>query len=218
MIEFVACLAGNNWGSNFNRGILRLRGLFESRVMTLAHITALYFDGKKEMTKKRLQKLKAAGLIRERPRRVSDPSILHLTWMGYLSLRDNGQVEDDSRLSPKTFTRRMRVSPLTLSHEIAIGDALMAYTVALRDNERFKLLEFSVWPRRYSFIVDRAYRRVEVQPDGYIRILDKSDSEKSELHFFLEVDRGTETIERLAEKCVNYRNITGAADMPISAA
>jgi len=39
-----------------------LRGLFESRVMTLAHVSALYFDGKREMAKKRVQKLKAAGL------------------------------------------------------------------------------------------------------------------------------------------------------------
>ena len=48
-----------------------LCGLFESRVMTLAHAGTLYFDGKYEMAKKRIQKLKTAGIIRERPRRIS---------------------------------------------------------------------------------------------------------------------------------------------------
>jgi hypothetical protein len=187
------------------RDFALLRGLFESRVLTLGHVTALYFDGKQEMAKKRVQKLKAAGAIRERPRRLSDPSVLHLTWKGYISLRDNGHVDDDSRLSPKIFTRRMRVSALTLAHEIAIGDVMTACTTALRESVRFEMLEFSVWPRRYSFTVDREYRTVPVQPDGYVRLLEKNAEDESELHFFLEVDKGTETIERLAEKCVNYR-------------
>jgi hypothetical protein len=45
-----------------SRDIELLRGLFESRVMTNDHATALYFDGENEAAKKRLQKLKAAGL------------------------------------------------------------------------------------------------------------------------------------------------------------
>jgi hypothetical protein len=45
------------------RDIFLLRGLFESRVMTTDHATALYFDGKYDPAKKRLQKLKSAGLI-----------------------------------------------------------------------------------------------------------------------------------------------------------
>jgi hypothetical protein len=46
-----------------DRDIDLLRGLFECRVMTTDHATALYFDGKSEAAKKRLQKIKAAGLI-----------------------------------------------------------------------------------------------------------------------------------------------------------
>lgn len=51
-----------------DRDFAVLRGLFESRVMTTEHATALYFDGKVEAAKKRLQKLKTAGFITERPR------------------------------------------------------------------------------------------------------------------------------------------------------
>jgi ribosome biogenesis protein Tsr3 len=58
------------------RDLELLRGLFESRIMTAAHIATLYFDDKKEATKKRLQKLKAAGLIRERRRRAYEPAVL----------------------------------------------------------------------------------------------------------------------------------------------
>lgn len=62
-----------------DRDLALLRGLFECRVMTTDHATALYFDGKNEAAKKRLQKLKTAGLISERPRRAFEPSILFLT-------------------------------------------------------------------------------------------------------------------------------------------
>jgi len=48
-----------------DRDFALLHGLFESRVMTTDHATALYFDGKNEAAKKRLQKIKAAGLISE---------------------------------------------------------------------------------------------------------------------------------------------------------
>ena len=46
------------------RDIELLRDLFGSRVMTLAHITALHFSRKAEAAKKRLQKLKAALNLR----------------------------------------------------------------------------------------------------------------------------------------------------------
>ena len=48
------------------RDLALLRGLFESRVMTASHISTLYFHGKREYTKKRLQRIKAAGFIGER--------------------------------------------------------------------------------------------------------------------------------------------------------
>ena len=39
------------------RDVRVLRGLFESRLMKLSHIAALYFDGSPEAAKKRIQKL-----------------------------------------------------------------------------------------------------------------------------------------------------------------
>ena len=61
------------------RDLALLKGLFESRLMTLAHVTAIHFEGAAEAAKKRVQKLKASGYLAERPRRAYDPSILHLT-------------------------------------------------------------------------------------------------------------------------------------------
>jgi hypothetical protein len=76
-----------------DRDVEVLRGLFESRVMTAAHITTLFFDGKPEAAKKRLQKLKAGGLIGERPRQPSEPAVLFLTRKALTFLRERGDLE-----------------------------------------------------------------------------------------------------------------------------
>jgi Replication-relaxation len=187
------------------RDVSLLRDLLELRVLTLDHVRTLHFPGRIEMAKKRVYRLKAAGIISERPRRIGEPSILHLTWKGYGLLRAGGHVGDDSHLSPKTFSRRMTVSNTTLAHELMIGDVRAAFALALRDNKRFSLLSFDVWPRRYDFTVTNGHRRVPVKPDGRVQISEKHDSDKFQYDYFLEADTGTENLGRVVEKCVNYR-------------
>jgi Replication-relaxation len=188
-----------------DRDVSLLRDLLEARVLTLDHVRALHFPGIDEMAKKRVQRLKTAGLIAERPRRIGEPSILHLTWKGYGTLRAGGHVGDDSRLSPKTFSRRMAVSSTTLAHELLIGDVRAAFVLALRGSKRFELLTFDVWPRRYDFTVTNGHRRVPVKPDGHVQLSETHDGDEFQYDYFLEADTGTENLGRVVEKCVNYR-------------
>jgi hypothetical protein len=174
------------------RDVSLLVDLLETRVMTLEHVRTLHFSGKNEMAKKRMQRLKAAGLLAERPRRIGEPSILHLTWKGYLALRNGHHVDDDSRLSPKTFTRRMKVSKQTLEHELMIGDVRTAFTAAMREHERFGQLQFDVWPRRYQFRVN-SQRHDPMKPDGHVRFVEKENDDEFDHHFFFEADTGSES-------------------------
>jgi hypothetical protein len=187
------------------RDVSLLVDLLESRVLSLDHIHTLHFPEKYEMAKKRVRRLKAAGYLTERPRRIGEPSMLHLTWKGYSALRTGGHVGEDAALSPQTFTRRMGVSAQMLAHELMIGDVKSAFTTAVGNSERFSDLNFDVWPRRYEFVVNRDNRRVTVKPDGHIRFVEKNDSEEFEYHYFFEADTGSETLDRVVEKCVNYR-------------
>jgi hypothetical protein len=91
-----------------DRDIALLRGLFECRVMTKDHVTALYFEGKGEAAKKRLQKLKAAKLISERPRRAFEPSILFLTRDGLVHRSTTCRSEGHSQ--PVTIEVNLRAS------------------------------------------------------------------------------------------------------------
>jgi tRNA A-37 threonylcarbamoyl transferase component Bud32 len=76
------------------RDLAILQGLFESRLMTLTHITHLFLNGHSEAAKKRIQRLKEDRYIRERARRVYQPSILHLSRPAFAALSDRGMLSE----------------------------------------------------------------------------------------------------------------------------
>ena len=190
-----------------DRDLALLRGLFESRIMTAGHLAALYFDGKPEYTKKRLQKLKAAGFIGVRTRRVNEPSILFLTRKAFNLLDRSGKLSNFPRLGANSFESRADVSELTLRHELEIMDVKAAFHAALAPNKKFSLLEFSTWPLLHQFELPRDGHgsNVPVKPDGFIRIHERDDNPKGSAHdCFLEVDRSSETQDALVAKAGCY--------------
>jgi Replication-relaxation len=190
-----------------DRDLTFLRGLFESRIMTAAHVAALYFSGSKEAAKKRLQKLKAAGLISERKRRVNEPAVLFLARKGFTLLSNDNLLADFPRLSPTAFEKRADVSPLTIRHELGVMDVKAAFYSALGNSETFTIAEFSTWPRLHEFKANRGGYggEVLVKPDGFIRIHEKEKGGGvSEHTFFLEVDRSSETQETLVNRSGCY--------------
>jgi hypothetical protein len=93
-----------------------------------------------------------------------------------------------------------------LAHELMVADVRSAFTAAMREHERLSELEFAVWPRRYEFVVNNGHGSVSVKPDGHVRFLEKlNDEESADYHFFFEADTGSETLDRVVEKCLNYR-------------
>lgn len=190
------------------RDLAVLRGLYESRVMTAAHISALHFDGSREAAKKRLHKIKAAGLIGERRRRVNEPSILFLTRKAFGLLHAHGALSGYPALGPSSFEKRVPVGELTLRHELEVMDVKAAFHQTLSTEAQFELAEFSTWPLLYQFQASRAGgAEVSVKPDGFIRIHEnETGGGLSEHAFFLEVDRSSETQDTLVARAGCYLN------------
>ncbi|HEX8340115.1 MAG TPA: replication-relaxation family protein [Tepidisphaeraceae bacterium] len=189
------------------RDLKLLRGLFECRVMTLAHAAVFYFGGSVEAATKRVQKLKAAGIVAERPRRVYEPSVLFLTKRAYALLHDRDVLADYPRLGWAVLEKRARVSELTLRHELAVMDVRAAFTQAIAADPRYELAEFATWPLLYRFCAAPGIGRrdVLVRPDGFIRVTEQMpDGTKAEEVFFLELDRSTEPQATLAAKAACY--------------
>lgn len=196
-----------------------LRGLFESRVMTTGHATTLYFDGKPDAAKKRLQKLKSAGLISERPRRAFEPSILFLTRKGLTLLQEQGVLAQYPSFNLPALDRRARVSDLTIRHELGVMDVKAAFHAAIKATTSFTIAEFSTWPLLNEFSAYRPGDRgteVLVKPDGFIRIREKeTDGGLSEHTCFLEVDRSSETQDILVTRACCYFEYYRSGDFAV---
>lgn len=188
------------------RDLVLLKGLFESRIMTAGHAAAIYFDGRREAAKKRLQRLKAAGYVGERKRRIVDPSLLFLTTDGLRLLRDHGVLAEYPPIGIPTLARRAQISEATVRHEIEVMDVKAAFHAALRRNEKFSIAEFCTWPRLIEFKASpNSGPQIIVRPDGFIRIRKNEPGEGLPEHtFFLEVDRSTETQDALVSKATCY--------------
>jgi hypothetical protein len=189
-----------------DRDLAILLGLFESRVATLAHLADLFFDGRKEATKKRLQKLKSAGLIRERARRASEPALLFLTTDAFDLLAQRGLLAPYPHLGRKAFEKRIQVSLATMLHELDVVSAKASVVRALAGSDTLRVAEFCTWPALNEFETEsRTQGRVAVKPDGFLRLHENSaQGELFEHNFYVEVDRSTESQQVVAQKVANY--------------
>lgn len=176
-----------------------LRGLFESRVMSGAHVADLYFDGRREAAKKRLQALKRAGLVAERPRRPNEPALLVVSRRGFATLRALG-------FPVAARVRSRSVAEATVRHELAVMDVKASFARSIRERPDLALAEFSTRPGVHRFATVGPDRRSTViRPDGFARLLRSLPDERREEHcFFVEADRSTEALSTIAAKAHGY--------------
>lgn len=187
------------------RDIAILRGLLESRVMTVDHVSDILFEGKREMAKKRLQKLKSVGLIGSRDRHVTEPAVFHLTKKGIEPLHAEGVLRDYPPFDIPALERRAHVSDSTLSHELEVMSVKAAFHAAARRGPALSLAGFSTWPLLNQFTAFNVRgEEVTVRPDGFVRVHERSGNELFEHCFFVEVDRSTETQDALISRVGSY--------------
>jgi hypothetical protein len=191
-----------------DRDFALLRGLFESRLMTRQHISAIFFNGRDRMTKKRVQKLASLGLIGARPRRPEQPKLHFLTKNGYDLLRDSGKLADYPRIDYPRFKRRIDVSDQTKAHELAVMDVKAAFYRAAKNHPGVNIAEFSTWPRLYRFRVRMPSGKMAwLSPDAFIRVHEKAaDASVHESLFYAEIDRSTEPLSIIRNKAIGYRD------------
>ncbi len=188
-----------------------LRGLYESRTMTVSHAATLYFESNIETAKKRLQKLRRAGLIRDRARQAHEPLTLLLTKKGFHLLKRQGRLDGYPVLSDAQFDVRSHVSRLTLRHELAVVGVKAALLAALSKRTNIRVITSTTWPLLSQFRTHKPHTSgyggasVIVKPDGYLCLHEKDADGIAEHHCFIEVDRGTESQAVLADRVACYR-------------
>jgi hypothetical protein len=175
--------------------------------MTQSQIADIHFGSRSEAAKKRLQKLKAAAFIVERPRKPYETATLVLTTKALRLLETEGILANYPRISFSGLSKRSRVGLATVAHELRVLDIKAAFHSAARKILGITIEEFGTWPLLYEFQARQlgTYpKEVLVKPDSFIRIHQLDNDAKFEHAFFLEFDRGTETLETLSSRAGCY--------------
>lgn len=183
-----------------------LRSLFESRLMTRAHIAAIHFPGHPRMAKKRLQKLAQDGLIGERARRPDEPKLHFLGKRGYELLDQSQGLDGFPRFGYSSFRKRIDVSPLTLAHELAVMDVKAGFFNAANKAPQLTIAQFSTWPLLFRCRVRTASGRMAwLSPDAFVRLREReAGGGVVEQLFYIEVDRSSEALTILQRKASGY--------------
>lgn len=169
------------------RDLSILHELAYCRFLTLAQISVLCFGGRTEAAKKRLQKLRKAGLIRKHSPNLFAFSI-------YMPASPASAALGNER-GNRRFTRRTP-SSATLQHEIALRD-VRAYVYEAARVGHFSVEEFSIDSSQLAFEVGETVTR----PDGYFA-LRRGDKV---WRLFVEVDNGSEPYSTLLKRVAMYR-------------
>ncbi len=202
----MALIADNTGPVLQPRDLAILRGLFDSRVATIHHLSTLYFGGKITAARKRVQKLKEAGIIIERPRRATEPVVHCLGKKAFQILEEAGVLQEYPSVGWSHLEKRARVSRMTLDHELNVMDVRAALT-SKAEAAGYSVVEFATWPKLFQFMANQpGTGEVLVKPDGFIRIQGADSDGQFEDMFFLEVDRSSEEQETLALRAACYRD------------
>lgn len=187
-----------------DRDLRILRGFLEARVMTRKHAAALFFSGRVHAARKRLQKLKAAGLLAERPRRIVEQAVLYPSKAAFRLLDSLGFLSEYPTLSISGHEKRVRVSDLTIRHELEVMDVKASVYVACAKHSGIAVTEFSTWPQRLQFDCSPFGAPLTVKPDGFFRIHQATEERQSTRSFYLELDRSTESHAKLLLRATCY--------------
>ena len=181
------------------RDIEILRELAEMPAVMLKHLAALYFDGSRDAAYKRLGALRRAGLITSLQRHGDTGChLFRITRPGYRVL--NQSVPDlESWRCTKASQRKLSASKEC--HELDIMTTKVALMLAERREQHVRLESFTTNVGQHLTSVSNLSTGWRLIPDAYICLTDRVRRH----HFYLEVDRSTQSHRVIQNKVLLYR-------------
>jgi hypothetical protein len=180
--------------------------LSQARFATTNQLARLFFassmraDTAIRRTNFALQSLKKAGLVSHLKRRIggarrgSASYVWQITFQGLKLLKS----QDDSI----TLRYKNQYEPTQhhVEHTLAITEVFIETLEAVRDSEKLSLEIFSFEPNSW-----RSYQKLSgigrtLKPDAYLELVNHDYED----HYFLEIDRSTESLARVVNTCKKY--------------
>jgi hypothetical protein len=202
------------------RDFALLADVYDSRFITIPHATAMHFEGSEASAKRRLAALAKAELLAKTNGRFGSTSIAGkaqevktiyaFTKKALDLLIQHGYIRhltDDWNAKLRKRFDFDSISPNTIAHEVGMLDIKAAMKRAIAHHAHLRAVEIGVWPLAYEFSAPRDGRIIDHQPDGFLHVAAFSPNAEQPMphYFYIEFDRGTETLDTIAGKVKGYR-------------
>ena len=194
------------WNYKIDNDTQILYFLSQARFATTNQLARLFFassvraDTAIRRTNFALQSLKKAGLVSHLKRRIggarrgSASYVWQITFQGLKLLKS----QDDSI----TLRYKNQYEPTQhhVEHTLAITEIFVETLETAQNSEKLSLETFSFEPNSW-----RSYQKLSgigrtLKPDAYLELV----SQEYEDHYFLEIDRRTESLSRIVNTCKKY--------------
>ena len=188
-----------------------LLDLFDCRLLSVSQAARLHFDGSQHVAYRRLRKLYRAGLLSLLPTKSlsgQPPRIYTFNSQTFAFLQAQGHLTQYTKADwRRQLRKRFSLSQQTIEHELAVLDVKASLQPTLSAVAGVHVVEFGTWPQAYAFEYQHEGKTRTQKPDGYLCLADhRHDFAQPRFNrFFLELDRGTQTLETLRAKVEAYR-------------
>ncbi|MFC1601905.1 replication-relaxation family protein, partial [Candidatus Sumerlaeota bacterium] len=195
------------------RDIDLLRDVFENRFITITHAALLHFSNLKSAdasAKRRLARLAEVGLLGKQIIPLEKhKTIFTFTKKAYDILAECGVLP---QITAAVWDSKMRkrfsgIKNSTIEHEIGMLDIKAALAPAIQKQAHLRIIDFGIWPQAYEFKFQRGGSFPTFQPDGFLAVAEHrpAEAQPTVQYFYLELDRGTESLDKITEKMKAYR-------------
>lgn len=194
------------WNYKIDNDTQILYFLSQARFATTNQLARLFFDSsvRADTSIRRasfaLQSLKKAGLVSHLKRRIggarrgSSSYVWQITFQGLKLLKS----QDDSIVL--RYKNQYEPTQHHVEHTLAITEIFVETLETVRDSEKLSLETFSFEPNSW-----RSYQKfsgigMTLKPDAYLELINHDYED----HYFLEIDRSTESLARVVNTCKKY--------------
>lgn len=194
------------WNYKIDNNTQILYFLSQARFATTNQLARLFFassmrtDTAIRRASFTLQSLKKAGLVSHLKRRIggarrgSASYVWQITFKGLKLLKN----QDDSIIL--RYKNKYEPTQHHVEHTLAITEVFVETLEAVRNSKNLSLENFSFEPNSW-----RSYQKLSgigmtLKPDAYLELINHDYED----HYFLEIDRSTESLVRILNTCKKY--------------
>ena len=180
--------------------------LSQARFATTNQLARLFFassmraDTAIRRTNFALQSLKKAGLVSHLKRRIGGARRGSASYVWQITLQGLKLLKSQDDSITLRYKNQYEPTQHHVEHTLAITEVFIETLEAVRDSEKLSLEIFSFEPNSW-----RSYQKLSgigrtLKPDAYLELVNHDYED----HYFLEIDRSTESLARVVNTCKKY--------------